>query len=61
MNAEQLLKEFAPFRGQESVMRLTRLLEARVEAHRDRLEKEESEQTRGRLRELREIIKILSE
>lgn len=52
---------FSPYKNQESVTKLRDVLLARVEVHRDRLEKEESDEYRGRLKELRELLRILSE
>jgi hypothetical protein len=55
------LEAFEPYKNQESVTKLRDVLRARVELHRDRLEKEESDEHRGRLKELRDLLRILSE
>ena len=52
---------FSPYKNQESVTKLRDVMLARVEVHRDRLEKEESEEHRGRLKELRELLRLISE
>jgi hypothetical protein len=43
------------------VLRLGDVLKARVERHRSRLEVENDEHVRGRLKELRDILRLLSE
>lgn len=55
------VEKLEPFRQQESVRLLADVLKARIERHRDRLEREENAEARGALRELRELLKILSE
>lgn len=55
------IERFSPYRSQESVTRLKEVLRARIERHRDRLEIEESAEVRGRLKELRDLLKLLSE
>jgi hypothetical protein len=58
-------ERFAAHRGDMAVRRLTEILEARLETHRDRLEKEadalEAAALRGKLKELREIISLCNE
>lgn len=54
-------ESFKPYKSQESVTKLRAILSARIEVHRDRLEKEESDEIRGRIKELRELLRILSE
>jgi hypothetical protein len=64
MNKEkeaQVLEAFEPYRRQESTMRFADLLRARVEVYRDRLEKEESSQMRGRIKEIRDLLRIIYE
>jgi hypothetical protein len=55
------VERFKPYRTQESVARLGDVVRAKIERHRDRLEIEESSEVRGRLKELRDILRILSE
>lgn len=49
------------YRGQSSYMALRDILVARCETYRDRLERADDEQVRGRIKELRSIIKLLIE
>lgn len=49
------------YRQQEGVKKVTNLLKTRIERHRDRLESEESAEVRGRIRELRDLLKIICE
>lgn len=55
------LERFAPYRTQDSIMRVREVLAARVETHRDSLERESSELVRGQIKELRALLKILTE
>lgn len=55
------VERFKPYRTQESVSRLGDVVRARIERHRDRLEVEESAEVRGRLKELRDMLRLLSE
>lgn len=57
----QALDALKPFLNSEGVRRFADYFRARRETLRDRLEAEESEQTRGRTHELRDLLKLLSE
>lgn len=60
-NVAAALERFTPYKTQDSIMRLREVLLARAENHRDRLERENSEGVRGQLKEIRELLKILTE
>jgi hypothetical protein len=58
---ESALEQFKPYNGQESVRRLAAFIEARIECHRDTLEQEGMDKYRERIKELRDLLKILNE
>lgn len=57
----EAIENFKHLRSHEAVLRLGDVLKARVERHRSRLEVENDEHVRGRLKELRDILRLLSE
>lgn len=50
-----------PYKGQASLLRFRDYLAARIETYRDSLERENSEEVRGHLKEARKLFTLLSE
>ena len=60
-NLDELYAKVQKHKGEAGFQALEEFLTAKIERYRDKLEKAEDQQVRGRLKECRETIKLLTE